>query len=431
MSRYVVFGLAVARSAWFDHVSGLANAGAVPVEFVKCVSASEVAGRLRAGQVCSAVVADEGATGVDRDLVEIAASAGVPVVLVGPGRVTSAGFGVAAHLTSSFTGPELVDTLKRLARPAAEMATRVATPAPQAPEPSPDLAPLVAVTGPGGTGASTVAIALAQGLASRRAAGAVLLADLARRADHALLHATPDVVPGLPEAVDTYRSTALDRGALRSLTFRVDSRGYDVLLGVRRAHDWAAMRPRAFEATIAGLRQAWSLVVADIDGDLEGYAETGSTDIEERNHAARLAVANAAAIVVVGAPTAKGIHSLLRSVTAVVGAGAEPGRLIPVVNAAPRSRWARAELTRTVRDLVQPRLSSLDGIGAVVHLPWRRAVEPALRDVTGLPSEITRPVTAVVESLLAGPGGVKAPAEVEPLAVRPGTLGLALEGVGA
>ena len=58
-------------------------------------------------------------------------------------------------------------------------------------EPAPSSQALVAmVCGPGGTGASTAAIALAQGLAADpRHPGPVLLADLALHAEQAMLHA--------------------------------------------------------------------------------------------------------------------------------------------------------------------------------------------------------------------------------------------------
>ena len=66
------------------------------------------------------------------------------------------------------------------------------------------------MTGPGGVGRSTLAMALAAGLAADpRDAGLVVLADLALHAQQALLHDAGDV-PGVVELVDAYRGTALD-----------------------------------------------------------------------------------------------------------------------------------------------------------------------------------------------------------------------------
>ena len=44
--RYVVLGLAPARSAWFRSVGLWANSGALPAEFLKCMSAEEMRARL-------------------------------------------------------------------------------------------------------------------------------------------------------------------------------------------------------------------------------------------------------------------------------------------------------------------------------------------------------------------------------------------------
>ena len=74
----------------------------------------------------------------------------------------------------------------------------------------------VAVTGSGGIGRSTLAMALAAGLAADpRDAGLVVLTDLALHAEQALLHDAGDVVPGVVELVDAYRGTALDVTGVR------------------------------------------------------------------------------------------------------------------------------------------------------------------------------------------------------------------------
>ncbi len=58
--RFVVLGLAHARSAWFRDLGHWATSGAVPAEFVKCVSAEEVRARLASGRSFSVLVADAG-----------------------------------------------------------------------------------------------------------------------------------------------------------------------------------------------------------------------------------------------------------------------------------------------------------------------------------------------------------------------------------
>ena len=109
----------------------------------------------------------------------------------------------------------------------------------------------IAVTGSYGVGTSVLAMALAQALGDdARNTGQVVLADLALVADQAMLHGSPDIVPGVSELVEAHRSGRPDAAAVRATTFDVAGRGYDLLLGLRRRRDWAALRPRAVEATL-------------------------------------------------------------------------------------------------------------------------------------------------------------------------------------
>ena len=104
------------------------------------------------------------------------------------------------------------------------------------------------------------------------------------------------------------------------MTFDVPRRGYRLLLGLRRPEAWSSLRPRAIDASIDGLRRSFQVVVADVTGDLEGEAEGGSADVEERNHLARSAVLHSSVVVAVGASGMKGVHSLaglVRSLTAI------------------------------------------------------------------------------------------------------------------
>ena len=150
------------------------------------------------------------------------------------------------------------------------------------------LGQLFSVCGPGGTGASTLAIALAQGLAADARNGRrVLLADLARRADQAMLHDAQDLGPGVQELVEAHRLGRPEPDEVWRTTFDVPRRGYRLLLGLRRPEAWSALRPRAIDASIVGLRRSFQVVVADVTGDVEGEAEGGSVDVEERNHLAR------------------------------------------------------------------------------------------------------------------------------------------------
>src|SRR5690606_26068619 len=99
------------------------------------------------------------------------------------------------------------------------------------------------------------------------------------------------------------------------------------------------------------LRRRYRIVVADIDADVEGERETGSLDVAERNHIARSTAESADLVVVVGAASLKGLHSLTRTLHDFRDAGVAADRLLPVVNRSGRSPRVRAELTRALADL--------------------------------------------------------------------------------
>ncbi|MFP4636342.1 MAG: hypothetical protein ACLFRD_10800, partial [Nitriliruptoraceae bacterium] len=300
--RYVLLGLAHPRAAWFRSVGQWATGAMLPAEFVRCVSLEELRVRLRSGRPFSAVVVDGTLPGVDRDVIAEAVEVGVSAVVVDDGHRDWRQLGAAAVLPSSFDRDQLVEVLAATSRPvgAATVETTVSGHLPTV-EP----APLIAVTGTGGTGASTVAIALAQGLATREpmrptvattprrsdpGRNRVLLADLCRTADQAMLHDSRVLVPGIQEVVEAHRTGEPAPTSLQEQTFEVPLRGYRLLLGLRRARHWVALRPRALASALDGLQRAFDVVVADVEPDVEGEVETGSVDVEDRNLLARTAL---------------------------------------------------------------------------------------------------------------------------------------------
>jgi hypothetical protein len=213
---------------------------------------------------------------------------------------------------------------------------------------------VVAVLGPGGTGASTAAIALAEGLAGgdRAVGGPVLLADLCRTADQAMLHDSRVVVPGVQELVEAHRTGRILPNLVHDQTFEVAGRGYRLLLGLRRPRHYVTVRPRAFEAALDSLRRAFAVTVCDVDPDLEGEAETGSLDVEERHLMTRATVARSSVVFVVGGPGLKGVFSTVRLVGELLAFGAPPDRLVPVVSRGPRNPRQRAEISSSLRQLL-------------------------------------------------------------------------------
>lgn len=417
--RYVLLGLAQARAVWFREVSQWATSATIAAEFIKCVSGEEVRARLASGRAHSALLIDASLAAFDRDLVAATLAAGTPVLVVTDGRGpawTSRDLGVAAVLPAGFGRGELLAALGAHAQLVGQG---------DGLPPMLDEAPapiwrgrLIGVCGPGGTGASTVAIALSQALAADARYGrSVLLADLALWADQAMLHDARDVGPGLQELVEAHRLGRPEPEEVRRTTFEVPGRGYQLLLGLRRPAAWSVLRPRAIDATIDGMRRAFQMVVADVTGDIEGEREGGSMDVEERNHLARGVISGADAVFVVGSPGLKGVHSLGWLVRSLADAGVSPGRLLMVVNRAPRHPRSRSEITAALGML----LSDI-GPASPIFIPERK-IDEALRDAAPLPGPVVDPLAGALRALLdrqadAPPAGVTAP-----VPIAPGSLG--------
>jgi hypothetical protein len=446
--RYVLLGLAPARAAWFGALAQWATSASIAAEFVKCVSGDEVRARLTSGRTYSALIVDATDPSFDRDLVYAATAAATPVIVVRDQRgglsVTS-DLGVAAALPADFDRAALQDVLAAHCRMISR-ADRL-PPALDPTEAPPWLGQLFSVCGPGGTGASTIAIALAQGLAADPRHGRrVVLADLARRGDQAMLHDSVDLGPGLQELVEAHRLGRPGPDEVWRTTFDVPRRGYRLLLGLRRPEAWSALRPRAVDAAVEGLRRSFMVVVGDVTGDVEGEADGGSADVEERNHLARAAVLNSSVVVAVGAPGMKGVHSLAWLVRSLAGAGVAPERILPLINRSPRNPAARAALARTFADLVGESsrgglglrggarggggagggIGTAAGIGAVataspVCVPERK-LEDVVRDVRPLPAAVVDPVVRAVRAV-AERQADRTPAHHGPTRIAPGSLG--------
>ncbi len=422
--RYVALGLAGVRSAWFTEVARWATVGSIPVEFVKCISAEELRARLASGRPFSVVLVDAGTGAVDRDLLDLASTHEVAVVVIDDGRSTRdwMAIGVRGVLPATFDRGQLLETLEHTSRMiGGATALPVDEPGDSATAAS-RRGQLIAVTGPGGTGASTAAVALAQAFGDATGPGGeVLLADLRLSADLAMLHDARDVVPGVQELVEAHRATRPAAEQVRALTFDVVNRNYHLLLGLRRHRDWTVLRPRSFEAAVEGLRRTFRVTVADIDPDLEGERECGSVDIEERNLMARTITARADAVVVVGVPGVKGLHSLVRVVNELRDHSIEPQRILAVVNQAGRNQRARSELTRSFADLTGAGHTSAAVVGPV-FLPERRGLDELHRDGARFPSQLAAPLLGAVRAVLERAPQVEA-ATPEPVAIVPGSLG--------
>ncbi|HEY3144554.1 MAG TPA: hypothetical protein VGJ86_25715 [Acidimicrobiales bacterium] len=403
--RYVLVGLARSQSRWFLDVARWSTSGALPAEFVKAVTSGELRARLQSGRRFSALLIDASLPACDRDLIELATASDCAVLVADdrPGTTSWAHLGVAAVLPPDFGREELLTVLRSVAQPVARADAVARSAAPHDPAEPRWRGRIVAVTGAAGTGRSTVALALATGWArDPRHHGLVVLADLALRAQQGLLHDAGDVVPGLSELVGACRVASLAPIDVRRMCFEVP-RGYDLLLGLRRQRDWAALRGRAVVAALDGLRSAYRLVVTDSDADVEGDAECGSTEVEERNVLARTSLRAADLVIVVGRSGVAGVHAQVLVLRDLLDLGVPAGRLLPVINRAPRHPRARAELGRglvTLLDAVTPGVVLAAG---PLFVGERRRLDDVVRDEGGVPSGfvtgIADPVWAVLEHL--------------------------------
>lgn len=406
--RHVVLGLVSTAAAWPRRLDSWSASGAIPVTVTFCPSVEHLQARLRSGQR-AAVLLDGDLPMVDRDLIAaIAAAGGIALVVEGTRRPRGWGqLGAAAVLPPDFDERQLL---------------AVIDPRTEAPVPARTVqshAPLIAVTGSGGTGASVAAIALSQGLAATRRRP--LLMDCCLHAEQSMLHNAHAAQPGLTEMVELHANGVPSARQIRQLTLGIVERGYHLLVGLRRARHWSSLRPASLQVTLQSLQTAFDAVVADVDADVDGEAQTGSVEVEERNALARTVLSRADLVLVVGQPSMKGVYALVRTLIDLLEFGIAPQRLLPVLNQASGAAATRAELSRAVRQLIS------DAGGAAVSpalfLP-DVPLESELRDRDALPAALPRALATAADALLSRQGVAQQSGNApEPQRIAPGALG--------
>lgn len=388
-----------------SHLVGSLRRACRTADLVACRSAEEVLARLASGRRYSAVLTSAGPRALEPDLIEAAARASTPVIVVGH---------VIGDVIGSALRPVPVIDRPPDPWPAAPVVRPVAGARPAA--------RLVAVCGPGGTGASTVAAALASGLAESAGghigaggpigAGAdLLLADLALSADLALLHGLNEPGVSLLDLVRSFRRRRdqMTVARVRAHTVRLGAGagGFRLLAGLGRPSHWSAVSPAAFDQALCALRSSFGLVLAEVTADFEGDRLVGSADIEERNHMARRVAAQADLVVVVGRPGPTGRRRLAAAAHDLLDLGVEPARIQPVVNRLPEDGPVVAG--RLLPDLP----------AAVITLPEQRLDHRA-----PVPAALAEPVRVAVVRHLAGAATARNRCgPTAPVLVTPGSLG--------
>ena len=427
--HFVVLGVARPRTTWLTDVGRWATSSLLPIEFIRCVSIDEVRSRLHSDRRFSALLLGEDCTGVDREVIETARDAGcVPIVITDstPRRDWPA-LGAADTLSQPVTPQQLLAALRAHAI-GVDHRSPIAID-----ETSVDSSPtgrLIAVLGPGGSGTSTTAIAIASHLAVQPSRShestptRVGLIDASLNADQALLHDLGDVVPGLQELVDLHRTTNPTNDEIRNFFWFSPHHGYDVLPGLRRHRDWSTLRRRTTLAALASIHRAFEFVVADVDADFEGESQTGSIDIEDRNLLARELASNADLVVLTVRAGITGLSRALHDLRELAELGVETQRILLVVLGAPRSTRHRSELSRTILHLFDEAVPS-HSLPTPVMVPLRRDLEPFLHDGTPPPRSAFGSITAAVSERLQQiePRNPRPSFQAAPIAIIPGHLG--------
>ena len=398
--RYVLVALARPRAPWLDRVVQLANSGAMAAEVHKCVGLVDLLAQVGPGRRVSAVLLDGGAHGVDRDLIHRLRLSSIAVLVIADPQASHDWtlLGADAVVGRDFAPHEMLDSLVRCARPVHQADFSDSIPAAvTASGPSPWDGALVAVIGPGGTGVSTVAIAAAQGLGrtGRGPEHSAALIDLCLCAEQAMLHDTNPTSPGLLELIDICRLGNPDDDAVRAQLSGITNRSYDLLPGLRRRGLWTQLRPASSRQALHAIVRSYDYVVADLDGDVEGESDNGSIDVEERHQLTRLALGEAAVVLVVGHSSMKGMHSVARLLREVVEFGVSPSAVQPVFNHAANGSRARAGYAAALGELT----TGLGLAASPVFLPTRD-IDDRLRALVPFPNAIVSPVQGAIEAHL-------------------------------
>lgn len=380
-------GLAPPRASWPSRVSGWTASGALAADFLACHHIDEVLAVLAIGRPDPVVLLDGRSPCVDRDSVAAVRAAGARVVgidhtpTVAGHAVEWDALGCGTVLGADFGPQELLAALRETAHP---MGSSVLLGYPD----SLSRGRTVAVRGSGGTGSSTVAMCLAQGLA--RQPGRPILVDGCRRGDLDLYHGLDldlgrghgTSIAGLAGLAERSRRVTEDPCTVDDLVVGVAGRGYDLLPA--GARDRPPRGRHAVGAALDCIARAAPVVVVDHDGETEASA--------------CLARRADAWVIVVGGGL-KGARAAMELVGEATDAGVDGHRIVVAVNGVPRSPISR----RAARGVTTPFAELRDParVGTVAALPRTPRLELAHRHAAALPATLVRPVTRAVEQVLA------------------------------
>jgi MinD-like ATPase involved in chromosome partitioning or flagellar assembly len=251
---------------------------------------------------------------------------------------------------------------------------------------------LIAVGGPAGSGATEVAVGIADAISAAGRRTVIVDAD----------DVTPSIAPRLSLPIEPNIRSAIDAvefglGDMRRTVLSVDDADFLVLAGLPNVSAWSQVRPAEVVAVTDKLVSVVDELIVNVGHRLESVGGG-----RERYGITRSVLAEAGMIVAVCLATPIGISRLLAWI-ADARAMAPEAVVTVVVNRAPRDRYRRAELTQEIVRSFEPtglfflpedrRVAAAVWEGRLVARgPFRRGVRRLAGALTG---GVSRPATAV------------------------------------
>ena len=201
----------------------------------------------------------------------------------------------------------------------------------------------IAVGGPAGSGATEVAVGIADAFATAGRRTVLIDAD----------EVTPSIAPRLSLPIEPNIRSAIDAvefglGDMRRTVLSVDDADFLVLGGLPNVSAWSQVRPSEVVAVVDRLVGVVDELLVNVGHRLESLGAG-----RERYGITRSILAEAGVIVAVCLATPIGISRLLAWI-ADARAMAPDAAIVVVVNRAPRDRYRRAELTTEIVRSFEP-----------------------------------------------------------------------------
>ena len=215
-----------------------------------------------------------------------------------------------------------------------------------APNASPKVSPtttvgsrLIGVLGVGGSGASTIAMALAQTLAENHK---VVLVDLCAQADLSMYHDLDRALGGLADLMAAARKATPKTSQIRRYCIPTMGRGYFLLPGIRRQEETSIWREKHLDDLFGALLSEFDFVVCDLDGSYRSANTRAAIGEPSTTLGTEVALSRADAIVLTVGGDLRGIHGGLRIYQRLLGDSTANTPMALCVNRIPRKPMARS-----------------------------------------------------------------------------------------